>query len=317
MGKSLERRFEEYGEVIGEALAHADRRIPAQWYLRGLMLPGGRKSVEPMAARVQPQNVRSAHQSMHHLVADADWSDRGLLAAVTAQVLPALVKKDAACHWIIDDTGYAKKGTHSVGVARQYCGRLGKTDNCQVAVSLSIANDHGSLPMGYQLYLPQDWASDRARRKRAGVPAEIEFRTKGDIALEQIHQALAAGLPRGVVLADAAYGTEAAWRDQLTRWGLQYAVAVREHTRVWYGKHRLAPTPAASPRGGRPRTRLVIDETHGPVTVIELAQALPARHWRHVTWRAGTNAPLRSRFTALRVRAANLQRARAEEWLLI
>jgi SRSO17 transposase len=125
VGKSLESRFEEYGEVIGAALAHADRRMPAQWYLRGLMLPGGRKSVEPMAARVQPQNVRSAHQSMHHLVADAEWSDQGLLAAVTAQVLPALVKKDAACQWIIDDTGYAKKGTHSVGVARQYCGRLG------------------------------------------------------------------------------------------------------------------------------------------------------------------------------------------------
>jgi SRSO17 transposase len=317
VGKSLEDRFEEYGEVIGAALAHADRRMPARWYLRGLMLPGGRKSVEPMAARVQPQNVRSAHQSMHHLVADAEWSDQALLAAVTEQVLPALVKKDAACHWIIDDTGYGKKGTHSVGVARQYCGRLGKTDNCQVAVSLSIANEHGSLPVAYQLYLPQDWASDRARRKRAGVPAEIEFRTKGDMALEQIHQALNAGLPRGVVLADAAYGTEAAWRDQLTAWGLPYAVAVREHTRVWYGKHRPAATPPASPHGGRPRTRLVIDETHAPVTVIDLAQALPARHWRQVTWRAGTNAPLRSRFTALRVRAANLQRARPEEWLLI
>ena len=317
MGKSLESRFEEYGEVIGAALAHADRRMPAQWYLRGLMLPGGRKSVEPMAARVQPHNVRSAHQSMHHLVADADWSDVGLLAAVTAQVLPTLLKKDASCHWIIDDTGFAKKGTHSVGVGRQYCGRLGKTDNCQVAVSLSIANDQGSLPVAYQLYLPQDWASDRARRKRAGVPAEIEFRTKGATALEQIQQALAAGLPHGVVLADAAYGTEAAWRDQLTAWGLQYAVAVRDHTRVWYGKHRPAPMPAASPRGGRPRTRLVIDEKHTPLTVIELAQALPARRWRQITWRAGTNSPLRSRFAALRVRAANLQRARTEEWLLI
>lgn len=317
MGKNLERRFEEYGEVIGAALAHADRRMPAQWYLRGLMLPGGRKSVEPMAARVQPHNVRSAHQSMHHLVADAQWSDQSLLAAVTAQVLPALIKEDAACHWIIDDTGYAKKGTHSVGVARQYCGRLGKTDNCQVAVSLSIANDQGSLPVAYQLYLPQEWASDRARRKRAGVPAEIAFSTKGEMALEQIHRTLNAGLPRSVVLADAAYGTEAAWRDQLTLWGLQYAVAVREHTHVWYGKYQPAPPPPASSRGGRPRTRLVIDEAHAPVTVLELASSLPARHWRQVTWRAGTNGPLRSRFTALRVRAANLQRARPEEWLLI
>jgi len=317
VGKSLERRFEEYGEVIGAALAHADRRMPAQWYLRGLMLPGGRKSVEPMAARVQPHNVRSAHQSMHHLVADADWSDQGLLAAVTAQVLPALLKKDPACHWIIDDTGFAKKGKHSVGVGRQYCGRLGKTDNCQVAVSLSIANAQGSVPLAYQLYLPQDWASDRARRERAGVPPEVEFRTKGAIALEQIQQAITGGLPHGVVLADAAYGTEAAWRDQLTAWGLRYAVGVREHTRVWYGRHRPAPMPAASPRGGRPRTRVVIDEKHAPLTVLEVAQRLPARRWRTVKWREGTNSPLRSRFAALRVRASNDRRARAQEWLLI
>jgi len=317
VAKSLEDRFEEYGEVIGAALAHADRRLPAQWYLRGLMLPGGRKSVEPMAARVQPHNVRSAHQSMHHLVADADWSDTGLLAAVTAQVLPTLLKKQAQCHWIVDDTGFAKKGTHSVGVGRQYCGRLGKTDNCQVAVSLSIANEHGSLPVAYRLYLPQDWASDAARRKRAGVPQEIEFETKNAIALGQIEQALAAGLPAGVVLADAAYGTEADWRDQLSKWGLQYAVGVREHTRVWHGRRRPAPMPAPSPRGGRPRTRLVVDERHAPLTVLELAQSLPARHWRSVTWRTGSNAPLRSRFAALRVRAANERRDRPEEWLLV
>jgi SRSO17 transposase len=317
VGKNLESRFEEYGAVIGAALAHADRRAPAQWYLRGLMLPGARKSVEPMAARVQPHNVRSAHQSMHHLVADAEWSDPRLLAAVAAQVLPTLLKKNRPCHWIVDDTGFGKKGTHSVGVARQYCGRLGKTDNCQVAVSLSIANTQGSLPVAYQLYLPQEWASDRARRKRAGVPRDIGFRTKGAIALEQIAQALAAGLPPGIVLADAAYGTEADWRDQLTAWGLSYAVAVRENTKVWSGAHQPARTPRPSPRGGRPRTRLVISARHSPVSVWELAQQLPAGSLRTVTWREGTNSPLRSRFAALRVRAANARRARAEEWLLI
>lgn len=317
MGKNVETRFEEYGEVIGAALAHADRRIPAQWYLRGLMLPGARKSVEPMAARVQPQNVRSAHQSMHHLVADADWSDPRLLAAVAAQVLPTLLKKNLPCHWIVDDTGFGKKGTHSVGVARQYCGRLGKTDNCQVAVSLSIANTQGSLPVAYQLYLPQEWASDRARRQRAGVPQEIAFRTKGAIALEQIKAALGAGLPPGIVLADAAYGTEADWRDQLTAWGLSYAVAVRENTRVWSGAHQPAPMPRQIPGHGRPRTRLVSNARHTPVSVLEVAQQLPAASFRTVRWREGTNSPLRSRFAALRVRAANARRARAEEWLLI
>jgi len=317
VSKSFEDRFKKYGEAIGTALAHVDRRTPMQWYLRGLLLPGGRKSVEPMAARVQPHNVRSAHQSMHHLVANAEWSDRGLLAAVSAQVLPALIKKDAACHWIIDDTGYGKKGTHSVGVARQYCERLGKTDNCQVAVSLSIANEHGSLPVAYQLYLPQDWANDRARCIGAGVPAEIVFRTTGELALEQIQQALKAGLPRGVVLADAVYGTEAAWCEQLSAWGLQYAVAVRDHTRVWHGKHQPAHRPPAGVRGGRARSRLVIKEKHAPVTMIDLAQRLPARYWRQVSWRAGTNVALQSRFTALRVQAVSLLRARPEEWLLI
>ena len=316
MAKSLESRFEEYGEVIATALAHADRRAPARWYLQGLLLPGGRKSVEPMAARVHPENVRSAHQSMHHLVADAEWSDQTLLAAVTAQVLPALSKQKLPNHWIVDDTGFAKKGTHSVGVARQYCGRLGKTDNCQVAVSLSLANERGSLPIAYQLYLPQEWARDRARRKRAGVPRAIAFRTKGAIALEQIQQALAAGLPRGVVLADAAYGTEADWRDQLSAWDLTYAVAVRQTTQVWSGVQQPARTPRPSPRGGRPRTRLVVNGRHQPLPVLTVAQQLPARRFRTVTWRAGAQ-PLRSRFAAIRVRAAHQRRLRAEEWLLI
>jgi SRSO17 transposase len=137
MGKSLESRFERYADAMVAALGHADRSRPARWYLQGLMLPGDRKSVEPMAARVHPQDVRSAHQSMHHLVADSDWSDTALLEAVAREVVPMLTKRgQAPRYWIIDDTGFRKYGKHSVGVARQYCGPLGKTDNCQVAVSL-------------------------------------------------------------------------------------------------------------------------------------------------------------------------------------
>lgn len=317
MGKGLERRFEEYGERIGAALAHADRRAPAQWYLKGLLLPGGRKSVEPMAARVQPQNVRSAHQSMHHLVADADWSDAALLAAVALQVLPALMKKSKSCHWIVDDTGFAKKGVHSVGVARQYCGRLGKTDNCQVAVSLSIANEHGSVPVAYQLYLPQEWAQDAARRKKAGVPQQIEFRTKTALALEQIDQALARGVPRGVVLADAAYGTETHWRDQLSERGLQYMVGVRDNTKVWWGTHQPAPMPPVSRKGGRPRTRPIRNARHQPSSVHEVAQALAPRQFRRISWREGAAEPLHSRFAALRVRPAHNGQPHDEQWLLI
>jgi SRSO17 transposase len=161
MGRSVESRFERYADVMVEALGHADRATPARWYLRGLMLPGQRKSVEPMAARVHPQDVRSAHQSMHHLVADSEWSDEALLGAVAREVVPVLSEAgQAACYWIVDDTGFRKYGKHSVGVARQYCGHLGKTENCQVAVSLSLATREGSLPLDYRLYLPREWAED-------------------------------------------------------------------------------------------------------------------------------------------------------------
>ena len=317
MGKSLESRFEGYCGVMVDALSHADRATPARWYLRALMLPGGRKSVEPMAARVHPQDVRSAHQSMHHLVADSQWSDTALLAAVAREVVPVLSEAGGApCYWVLDDTGHRKYGKHSVGVARQYCGQLGKTDNCQVAVSLSLATLEGSVPLAYRLYLPQEWAEDKKRRKRAGVPAELGFATKGEIAWEQIEAALAAGIPRGPVLVDAGYGDEAALRDRLSAHALVYAVGIRPATAVWWGEHQPAPAPAA-PSRGRPRTRVLRDPTHRPIGVLELARALPAASYRTLTWREGTAAPLRSRFARVRVRAAHADRPRDEEWLLI
>lgn len=315
MRGSLESRFERYCEGIVKELGHADRHRPAQWYLKGLMLPGERKSVEPMAARVCPGHVRSAHQSMHHLVAEADWDDQAVLGAVARQVVPKLLKKSQPCWWILDDTGHAKKGTHSVGVAHQYCGRLGKTDTCQVAVSLSLATAKGSVPLAYRLYLPHDWADDPVRRTRAGVPAEIAFRTKGQIAREQINAALAADVPCGIVLADAAYGDEADFRDGLTEQRLDYVLAVRSATGVWWDRHQPAPSPPNA--RGRPRTRLTRDAQHQPIRVLELARSLPATHWRRVTWRAGTSGKLSSRFARVRVRAAHRDRARAEEWLLI
>ena len=317
MGKGLESRFERYADVMVEALGHADRATPARWYLRGLMLPGERKSVEPMAARVHPQDVRSAHQSMHHLVADSEWSDTALLAAVAREVVPVLAEAGhVPCFWILDDTGFRKYGKHSVGVARQYCGQLGKTDNCQVAVSLSLATSKGSVPLDYRLYLPKEWAEDKGRCKRAGVPKGIRFATKGEIAWAQIEAALSAGIPRGTVLIDAGYGDEAALRDRLCAHGLPYAVGIRPATAVWWDAHRPARAPAKQGRG-RPRTRVLRDKTHQPIGVRELAQALPAVSYRTVTWREGTNAPLSSRFARIRVRAAHANRPREEEWLLI
>ena len=160
---ALEERFTAYVEALASTLAHADRKEPFSAYCRGLILPGQRKSVEPMAARVRPEQISAAHQSLHHLVAKAAWLDDALLAAVRAQVLPAL---GAITAWIVDDTGFAKRGKHSVGVARQYCGALGKQDNCQVAVTLSVANEQASLPIAYRLYLPQAWAEDPERRRK-------------------------------------------------------------------------------------------------------------------------------------------------------
>ena len=317
MGNSLESRFERYTDVMVQALGHADRATPARWYLRGLMLPGQRKSVEPMAARVHPEDVRSAHQSMHHLVADSQWSDAALFAAVAREVVPVLGEAgQAPCFWIIDDTGFRKYGKHSVGVARQYCGQLGKTDNCQVAVSLSLATAKGSLPLDYRLYLPQEWAKDKPRRALAGVPKEIAFATKGELAWAQIEAALAAGIPRGTVLADAGYGDETALRDRLSARGLPYAVGIRPATAVWWEQHQPAPVPIKQGRGRR-RIRVLRDETHQPIGVLELAQSLPRSRYRTITWREGTNAPLRSRFARVRVRAAHADRPREEEWLLI
>src|SRR5215212_7868770 len=206
-----EARFAAYLEAIVAELGDVRRAASARAYCTGLLLPGERKSVEPMAARIEPDRVQAKHQSMHHVVAKAEWDDAALLRAVREQVLPAIERHGPVRYWIVDDTAFPKQGEHSVGVARQYCGELGKQDNCQIAVSLSVANDHASLPIAYQLYLPEVWANDADRRAKAGVPEDVVFRTKPEIALDQIQAALAAGVTRGVLLADAGYGIDTAF----------------------------------------------------------------------------------------------------------
>src|ERR1700729_1097528 len=186
MRNAMERpseRFDEYVSLMTQSLGHADRVEPFRGYCTGLMLPVRRKSVEPMAAHLSPDRVRSEHQRLHHFVADAPWSDQAVLDAVRGCVLERVKRRAGSPEaLIIDDTGFPKKGKHSVGVARQYCGQLGKQDNCQVAVSLSLANRHASLPVAYQLYLPQDWAQDRCRRRKVRDTEEGGFETKPEIA---------------------------------------------------------------------------------------------------------------------------------------
>src|SRR3984893_18215309 len=211
-----ESRFVAYVDGLAGGVGHADRKRPLRDYCTGLVMPCERKSVEPMAAVTAPARVGAQHQSLLHFVGEAPWSDENVLAKVREMVLPAIERHGPIEAWIIDDTGFPKQGQHSVGVQHQYCGQLGKQANCQVAVSLSIANHHASLPVAYRLYLPKQWAADGARRDKADVPKAIRFQTKPQIALAQVRWACQAGLPRGIVMMDPAYGNDARLRTGVT-----------------------------------------------------------------------------------------------------
>ena len=218
------------------------------------------------------------------------------------------------------DTNFPKKGSHSVGVARQYCGQLGKQDNCQVAVSLSVATHQGSLPVAYRLYLPKEWADDAARRDIAGVPDDVRFQTKPEIALQQVRQILADGVPPAPVLMDPAYGNDSKLRAGISKLGLTYVAGILPTTMVW--RPGEAPLPPASGAGrGRPGKRLRRDATHRPVSAKTLALELDADAWQTITWRDGSNTPLTSRFARWRIRPAHddakRSEAAAEAWLLI
>jgi len=320
MAKVEERRFEEYVERLEGVVGHADRHGPLRAYLSGLLLPGERKSVEPMAARIEPRRVRARHQSMHHFVATAPWEERDLLRVSRDYALEQLERHGPVQAWVVDDTGIPKKGIHSVGVARQYCGQLGKQDNCQVVVTVSLVNTTMSVPAAYHLYLPESWAKDRARRRGAGVPENLTFRTKWEIALEEIDRLPAEGLPPAPVVADAGYGVATELRDELRRRGLSYAVGISRDVTVWApGTGPSAPKTRS--KLGRPPKLLRRDGEHKPLSVLRLAQQLSSRAWKEVRWREGTKGAMRSRFARIRVRAAHRDywrtEPRPEEWLVI
>jgi SRSO17 transposase len=318
---SQEKRFAAYIDSLAKAAGHADRHTPLKNYCKGLLLPGERKSVEPMAARLAPDNVRRMHQSLHHLVADAPWNDEEMLAQVWQQVLPTMQKHGPTVAWIVDDTGFPKQGKHSVGVARQYCGQIGKHDNCQAVVSLSVSTWNSSLPIAWRLYLPEVWCQDSKRRQQAGVPEGVEFQTKPEIALEQIRQAMEQNIPVGVVLADAGYGNGTSFRTAITERGLQYMVGVESSTTVWEPGQQPLPAPPRKPGRGAPSKRLQRNADHQPVSAKQLALDLPPTAWKNIGWRQGSRHTLRSRFAAVRVRPAHRDYKRtephAEEWLVM
>jgi len=317
----LTEEFERYLDHISAGLGRSERKRGLRNYCQGLMLPLQRKSMEPLAAAIDPAHVCARHQSLQQFVADSPWSDEGVLGRVQSWVLPKLeATRRRSVFLIADDTGVPKAGHHSVGVARQYCGQLGKTANCQVAVSLSVATEAASLPVRYRLYLPPEWATDRDQCEAAGVPADVEPLTKPQISLGQIQAARAAGLPGDVVVGDAAYGDDTNYRDGLTGLDLHYVLGIKPGTTVWApGTGPLSPKPWSG-RGKKP-TRLRRDEAHQPVTAKALAMSLPPSAFRKLTWREGTNVKLSSRFAALRVRPAHRDYRgdvpRDEEWLLI
>jgi SRSO17 transposase len=292
-------RLAAYLGELTTVVGHANRVRPLMDYCGGLLVTEGRRNAETMAVVTKPSHVSAQHQKLMHVVANSEWSDEQMLAKVRELVVPPMTRRGLIEAWIIDDTSFPKQGRHSVGVHHQYCGQLGKQANCQATVTLSIANHHASLPIAYRLYLPRAWADDKARRKKAHVPASIRFKTKPQIALEQIRAALLAGVAPGVVLMDAGYGNNSILRQAIRALGLTYVAAILSTTKV-------RPVRQDDPKPPR-------------VSVEALALSLPKRAWRTVAWREGTNKKLRSRFARVRVRVSPIRgEARfAEETLLI
>jgi SRSO17 transposase len=291
-------RFAAYVDGLTSVIGHADRIGPLRDYCTGLTLRIERKSVEPIAASTAPERTAAQHQSLLHFIGVAEWSDERVLGKVREMVLPVLARHGPIEAWIIDDTAFPKQGRHSVGVQHQYCGQLGKPANCQVAVSLSLANHYGSLPVAYQLYLPKDWTTDRARRQKAGVPESVKFKTKPEIALEQVRWACQAGLPRGVGLMDAAYGNDARLRTGMTELGLSYVAGIQSNCLVW-------PPGSGPRRRGRPLNNTGRRDEPDLISVKKLALGLPKQAWRSIRWREGSADWLSSRFARVRVRAAH------------
>jgi len=298
--KKLERELAEFIDKLTADLGRPERRDALRLYMAGLLLDGERKSIQPLAARLvdSDSEIEGMRQRLQQAVVVADWDDgivRSRLAKLVDKEMPDL---EAI---VFDDTGFPKKGDSSVGVARQYSGTLGRTDNCQVATSVHLAGEKGSVCVGMQLYLPEEWTNDVERLRAAGVPETIEFKRKWEIAIDLLDRALGVGVQQRLALADAGYGDAVAFRDALRERGLQYIVGVTSTHSVWPpGANPRKPKPGAN---GRPPTRFV-DPKHEPISIQALAESLPRSAFRRVSWREGSRGRQSSKFACLRVRPA-------------
>lgn len=290
---SAERRLTAFLDGLVPLLGRAERRHWATMYVRGLLLDGERKSIEPMAARMPGADV----QALRQFVNQSPWAWAPVQAALTDHVVDRLLPEAVL---IIDETSFPKQGTHSVGVARQYCGALGKTANCQVAVSVHLGTDTGCVPLVWKLFLPEAWTDDLARRAEAGIPPTVRYRSKNELALDALDEVLARGVGSRVVLADSAYGNSFDFRAALVARGLPYCVQIEPTTKAWPAPP-APPTPPPYQGHGRPRRRPPRAELPVPQDLTTLAHALPPRAWHAVTWRPGSKGPLKSRFARLHV----------------
>jgi SRSO17 transposase len=317
--RQLDRELSEYMESMVEGMGRSERRRALELYLTGLLLEGERKSIEPMAARLveDEAQVDAMRQRLQQCVSASNWSDSEVRRRLARKLEAELPGVEA---FVVDDTGFPKKGEHSVGVARQYSGTLGRTDNCQVAVSLHLAGDKGSGCIGMQLYLPEDWAGDAKRRAAAGVPKKVRFERKWEIALAQLDEALKWGVRRHVVLADAGYGDAREFREAVRERGLHYLMGVQGTHKVWPPGAQPRQPPKVAGRNGRPRTRYTAQGV-APWSIESLARELPEEDWHLVHWREGSRGQQSSRFAAVRVRSAARHvhgvAPGQEEWLLV
>ena len=311
---ALDARLEEFVERLTPSLGRPDRRRRARSYVAGLLLDGERKSVQPLAARL---GAADGGQALHHFVAHSPWACEGLRVAMAQETARLWPRPHA---WIIDETSFPKAGCHSVGVAHQYCGALGKIANCQVAVSLHYAagptGRRASAALGWRLFLPREWIDDPARRQKAGVPASVTYRPKNALALELVEEALARGLPVAPVLADSDYGDDYSWRAALRQRQVSYGVAVQARAKAW----TIAPVGSPPPAAGRTAPQ---DPLPTPKRLDAIARELPPRAWRKLTWREGSRGAMQGRFARVPVWASHgyTQRQpgpeRTREWLFI
>lgn len=292
-----EDELKQWLEPFLERLQRKEQRKWAPFYVRGLLGPGDRKSIEPIASRLIPEDV----QQLHHFVSTSPWPTEPL-ERVLADRANELVGGPGA-HLIIDDTAFVKKGDCSVGVAHQYCGQLGKNANCQSVVTVTLAREEIPIPVAMRLYLPKAWAFDPERRRQASVPTMLAFREKWRIALDELDRLCESGVTFSDVLADAAYGMCAEFRKGLTDRGLRFAVGINSTQRVYPIDVALVPPNSPGPNGGRPAKHPV--PSVAAVSVEEFVASLGPNAFRPVTWRNGTKGPLKVDVVVLRVRAAD------------